>query len=228
LESNDGILFLGSTNHLDNIDSAIRSRPSRFDRKFAFELPDHKARERYAQYWRSKLAHNEEVDFPVEICGLAAELTVDFSFAYLKELFISTLLTVSKGVRDEDVEWDVINDKSTSASDSGEEISTTEATEVPSTTDKDDKATKTKDTDKKDDKKKAEEKPLRKKREVPKIAVPEDLKKNVFLAVLQQQAKLLIKDMDNSEEEETKEKEKKEKEEEKEKKKEEDHSCAKC
>ena len=33
LESNDGLLVIGTTNHLENIDPALRNRPSRFDRK---------------------------------------------------------------------------------------------------------------------------------------------------------------------------------------------------
>lgn len=33
LESNDGLLVIGTTNHLDHIDPALRDRPSRFDRK---------------------------------------------------------------------------------------------------------------------------------------------------------------------------------------------------
>lgn len=33
LESNDGLLIIGTTNHLELIDPALRSRPSRFDRK---------------------------------------------------------------------------------------------------------------------------------------------------------------------------------------------------
>lgn len=33
LDSNDGLLIIGTTNHLNNIDPALRSRPSRFDRK---------------------------------------------------------------------------------------------------------------------------------------------------------------------------------------------------
>jgi transitional endoplasmic reticulum ATPase len=225
LESNDGILMLGSTNHLDNIDEAIRSRPSRFDRKYAFELPDRVGRERYAQYWRGKLADNRDLEFPEEICGLAADLTVGFSFAYLKELFISTLLIVSQGVRGEDLEWDVIEDKSASTSDSGEDISKVDAVEATSVaSESTDETTKIVDGEKKG------EENLKKRRDMPKIVVPEQLKKNVFLAVLQQQCKLLINGMVNSDakEEEKKEKKKAKENEEKDKKKDDDHSCAKC
>lgn len=33
LEGNDGLLVVGTTNHLDRIDPALKARPSRFDRK---------------------------------------------------------------------------------------------------------------------------------------------------------------------------------------------------
>lgn len=39
LASNDGILMVASTNHLDRLDPGIINRPSRFDRKYLFPLP---------------------------------------------------------------------------------------------------------------------------------------------------------------------------------------------
>jgi SpoVK/Ycf46/Vps4 family AAA+-type ATPase len=33
LEGNDGLLLVGSTNHLDRLDPGLSTRPSRFDRK---------------------------------------------------------------------------------------------------------------------------------------------------------------------------------------------------
>ena len=33
LQSNDGLLLIGTTNHFDRLDPALNSRPSRFDRK---------------------------------------------------------------------------------------------------------------------------------------------------------------------------------------------------
>ena len=33
LEGNDGLLIIGTTNHLDRLDPGLSSRPSRFDRK---------------------------------------------------------------------------------------------------------------------------------------------------------------------------------------------------
>ncbi|KAF2206049.1 P-loop containing nucleoside triphosphate hydrolase protein [Delitschia confertaspora ATCC 74209] len=97
LESNDGILMIGSTNHLDRLDPAISKRPSRFDRKYHFKLPDEEQREAYAHYWRKKLVGNRTMEFPDEVAGLIAKVTEGFSFAYLKELFVMSLLTVARG-----------------------------------------------------------------------------------------------------------------------------------
>lgn len=50
LESNHGILMIGSTNHLDRLDPGIAKRPSRFDRKYFFDDPDLGERVQYAEY----------------------------------------------------------------------------------------------------------------------------------------------------------------------------------
>ncbi|KAK3384859.1 P-loop containing nucleoside triphosphate hydrolase protein [Podospora didyma] len=90
LESNDGIPMIGSTNYLDRLDAAIIKRPSRFDRKYHFKLPDEQTRLAYALYWSRKFAGaNEVVDFPESLCPLIGNATDSFSFAYMKELFIA-------------------------------------------------------------------------------------------------------------------------------------------
>jgi len=53
LESNDGILMIGSTNHLERLDPGIAKRPSRFDRKYLFDDPNEGERELYAEYCKS-------------------------------------------------------------------------------------------------------------------------------------------------------------------------------
>jgi SpoVK/Ycf46/Vps4 family AAA+-type ATPase len=50
LESNHGILMIGSTNHLERLDPGIAKRPSRFDRKYLFDNPSKEERELYAEY----------------------------------------------------------------------------------------------------------------------------------------------------------------------------------
>ncbi|KAH8808198.1 P-loop containing nucleoside triphosphate hydrolase protein [Xylogone sp. PMI_703] len=64
LESNHGILMIGSTNHLEQLDPGIAKRPSRFDRKYLFDNPTREERILYCD------------------------------FAYLKEAFVAALLVI--------------------------------------------------------------------------------------------------------------------------------------
>ena len=92
IEANDGILMIGSTNHLGKLDPAITKRPSRFDRKFAFALPEYQQRLLYAKYWHEKLKSNLLVDFGLEAAVFLAKITQGFSFAYMKELLVNSLM----------------------------------------------------------------------------------------------------------------------------------------
>src|ERR1700710_322743 len=82
LESNHGILMIGSTNHLERLDPGIAKRPSRFDRKYLFEDPSWMERVLYSEYWRNKLRNNDKIDFPKEMSTKVADITKGFSFAY--------------------------------------------------------------------------------------------------------------------------------------------------
>jgi transitional endoplasmic reticulum ATPase len=84
LESNDGLLVIGTTNHLDKLDPGLHSRPSRFDRKYLFDDPDWDERKLYAIYWQTKLKGSEVV-FSDSLVEHVADQTELFSFAYLKE-----------------------------------------------------------------------------------------------------------------------------------------------
>ena len=94
LESNDGITMIGSTNYLEKLDAGITKRPSRFDRKYHFDLPAAPERARYCEYWRSRLAGNKAIEFPPSLCSTIAGITEWFSFAYLQEAFIWALLVI--------------------------------------------------------------------------------------------------------------------------------------
>jgi SpoVK/Ycf46/Vps4 family AAA+-type ATPase len=52
LENNDGILMIATTNHLDELDPGLSKRPSRFDRKYLFPLPDKGERAQYGMEFR--------------------------------------------------------------------------------------------------------------------------------------------------------------------------------
>ncbi len=95
LENNDGIFMVASTNHLDQLDPGLSSRPSRFDRKYLFPFPSAEERILYCNYWREKLKGKPSIQFPKKLCIAIAGITQDFSFAYLKEAFVATLLTIA-------------------------------------------------------------------------------------------------------------------------------------
>lgn len=87
--------MIGSTNHLEKLDPGIAKRPSRFDRKYLFDVPNRDERVQYAEYWRHKLRNNKKVDFPKEMSARVADITGEFSFAYMKEAFVAALLVLA-------------------------------------------------------------------------------------------------------------------------------------
>lgn len=96
LENNDGIFMVASTNHLDQLDPGLSSRPSRFDRKYLFPLPSEEERILYCDYWRGKLKVKKvKIEFPKKICPAVAVITDGFSFAYMQEAFVASLLAIA-------------------------------------------------------------------------------------------------------------------------------------
>lgn len=111
LSENEGILMVGSTNHLERLDPGIAKRPSRFDRKYLFPDPAMAERKRYCQYWQKKLEDNDAVKFPDKLLEPIAGLMDNFSFAYMQEAFVSTLLKIAndqQGNGQEDEHWDLV------------------------------------------------------------------------------------------------------------------------
>lgn len=88
--SNAGIVTLATTNHPERLDPAILDRPSRFDRKYPFDLPEQPERLAYIQMWNASL--NESLRLSEEGMQKLSELTDGFSYAYLKELFLSAMM----------------------------------------------------------------------------------------------------------------------------------------
>jgi ATPase family protein associated with various cellular activities (AAA) len=88
--SNTGVVVIATTNHPERLDPSILDRPSRFDRKFYFELPATDERLRYARRWNDALQLEMCID--VQVMAEVVKLTDGFSFAYLKELFVSAMM----------------------------------------------------------------------------------------------------------------------------------------
>jgi len=87
---NSGVVVLATTNHPGKLDPAIVDRPSRFDRKFYFHLPAEGQRSQYIKVWNMKL--QPELRLSEAVLQDLVRRTESFSFAYLKELFVSSLM----------------------------------------------------------------------------------------------------------------------------------------
>ncbi|HEV8367634.1 MAG TPA: ATP-binding protein [Pyrinomonadaceae bacterium] len=89
-ETNTGVVVLATTNHPKKLDTAIMDRPSRFDRKYHFELPGDNERLAYIRNWNNQL----QPELRVSESGAAkvVQTTGGFSFAYLKELFVASMV----------------------------------------------------------------------------------------------------------------------------------------
>ena len=101
--TNGGILTLATTNHPERLDPAVLDRPSRFDRKYPFDLPEQAECQAYLTLWNTSL----KPALQLSEAGLAqaAEQAEGFSFAYLKELCLAStmrwLATQPPGAMDE-------------------------------------------------------------------------------------------------------------------------------
>jgi AAA+ superfamily predicted ATPase len=88
--SNTGLVVLATTNHPEKLDSSILDRPSRFDRKYYFRLPADAERRAYIARWNGEL--QPEMRLTEKGMGRVVKETHDFSFAYLKELFVTSMV----------------------------------------------------------------------------------------------------------------------------------------
>src|SRR5205814_921195 len=88
---NTGILTVASANDPAKLDPALVNRPSRFDRRYLFALPELQERHRYLHFFTSSLDTNLQLSD--EDAGSVAAQTEGFSFAYLKELVLSSMMS---------------------------------------------------------------------------------------------------------------------------------------
>ncbi|KAL7920586.1 P-loop containing nucleoside triphosphate hydrolase protein [Trichoderma austrokoningii] len=190
LESNDGILMIGSTNHIEQLDPAVTKRPSRFDRKYHFKLPSEDERIAYCRYWRDKFNESDTVDFPDVICPIIAQLTEEYSFAYLKELFVTSLLLLARCGAEELKEV-----KDTASSYFGKDSNSQSSAEVPMSItavsgDLKEGAAEAKTSEKET------QQPT--KRILPEVNIPESLHDNILLNIIILQTRSLLEEMDHA------------------------------
>ena len=87
---NDGVVTIATTNHPERLDPALLERPSRFDRKYLFDVPSAEERRRYLARWRARV--DDEARPTEEVIARIAERTQGFSFAYLQELTLASMM----------------------------------------------------------------------------------------------------------------------------------------
>ncbi|KAH0541677.1 hypothetical protein FGG08_003840 [Glutinoglossum americanum] len=201
LESNDGILMIGSANYVERLDPAISKRPSRFDRKYHFKIPGEDERLLYCQYWRQKIAASKLVDFPEELCLVLAKMTEGLSFAYLKEMFVMTLLAIARGGTSEEepetlAERDDMGgaDEGTGGEISGnkQEANNAKADDIADDNDDWHDATPSEAGPVKE-----KERPPAKRRAMPEVEIPRSLQDKVLLKVARHQIKTLLDEIND-------------------------------
>ncbi|KAJ3054856.1 hypothetical protein HK097_000612 [Rhizophlyctis rosea] len=99
--TNSGVVVLATTNHPDKLDESVRDRPSRFDRRIEFGVPGEEERLEYVKKWNVNAKRKEMVVGDDVLTALCGPLTDGFSFAYMKELMISSSVRVLDVVRTE-------------------------------------------------------------------------------------------------------------------------------
>jgi AAA+ superfamily predicted ATPase len=86
VSSKNGLLVIATANELDKLKANIKDRPSRFDRKFEIPAPNFEMAFKYIKKWFG-------TSIPEKNAKGLAEYAVKygFSYAYLKELYISAV-----------------------------------------------------------------------------------------------------------------------------------------
>jgi ATP-dependent 26S proteasome regulatory subunit len=104
VNSKNGILVIATANNISRLQQSVTDRPSRFDRKWEIPLPDKKMSIKYLEKWFGKLLSAKEykkiVDFTVEN---------NFSYAYLKELYLTSMLNAIASNKDKPSVEDIYN-----------------------------------------------------------------------------------------------------------------------
>lgn len=86
ISTKNGILIVATANNLNKFEPNIKDRPSRFDRKFEIPLPNQRMSTKYIAKWFADTLSTKEID------SLSSQTySMKFSYAYIKELYISSV-----------------------------------------------------------------------------------------------------------------------------------------
>jgi len=104
ISAKNGLLVVATANDVKKLKSNITDRPSRFDRKFEIPLPDQEMAYIYLKRWFGNLITVKKCK---ELSKYAEKY--EFSYAYLKELYISAMFEALAHNRKAPTEKDVQN-----------------------------------------------------------------------------------------------------------------------
>lgn len=104
ISAKNGLLVIATANEVKKLKTNITDRPSRFDRKFEIPLPNAEMAYIYLKRW---FGNRLTVKQGKELAKYAAKY--EFSYAYLKELYISSMFEALAHNRKDPTEKDVQN-----------------------------------------------------------------------------------------------------------------------
>jgi hypothetical protein len=94
VSTKNGILVMATANDLRGLNEAIIDRPSRFDRKWEIPLPDEKMAKAYLHKWFGDALSAKSMNIIIK-----SAVEGNFSYAYLKELYITSAYHALAGGR---------------------------------------------------------------------------------------------------------------------------------
>jgi SpoVK/Ycf46/Vps4 family AAA+-type ATPase len=86
-----GVLTVATTNHPEKLDPALLYRPSRFDYRFRFPLPDDAVRRRFARHWTERLVRLRIIENPETGLDEVTRRSRGMSQATLKRVMIGAV-----------------------------------------------------------------------------------------------------------------------------------------
>jgi ATPase family protein associated with various cellular activities (AAA) len=87
-----GVLTVATTNHPEKLDPALLQRPSRFDYRIQFPLPDDAQRRAFVRHWTAKLVRMGYITRPDEGIEEIVRRSRGMSHAYLKRVLVGTVM----------------------------------------------------------------------------------------------------------------------------------------